>query len=124
VACAEIEGAEQLLQALTQGGTPCFVVSGTPEEELKEIVERRQLSAYFASVHGAPAEKTDILAELIARHGFEPSRCLMVGDAMTDYRAAMDNGVPFLGVAAGASPFPDEVPVVRCFPPTAKRAVA
>lgn len=115
IASAEIAGAERQLRLLANARTPCFVVSGTPEDELRVIVERRKLSPYFRSVHGAPAEKADILADLIAAHGFDQSRCLMVGDAMTDYRAAMLAGVPFLGVALGVSPFPADATVVAGF---------
>lgn len=115
IASAEIPGAEHQLKLLTGAGTPCFVVSGTPEDELKLIVERRKLTSYFRSVHGAPAEKPDILADLIAQHGYDPRRCLMVGDAMTDYHAAKRVGVPFLGVVRAASPFPGGTTVVTCF---------
>ncbi|MCR6644454.1 MAG: HAD-IA family hydrolase [Terricaulis sp.] len=117
IASPEIEGAERLLADLQAQGTPCYVASGTPEEELKMIVARRRLAPYFRAVRGAPAEKAEILAEFIAAHGHDPARCLMVGDALTDYRAAALVGVPFLGVAscAEAAPFPPGVSIVSRF---------
>ncbi len=117
LACPEIPGAQDALQSLCARSTPCYVVSGTPEEELKSIVERRGLSRYFHDVRGAPAEKPDILLQLTAQHGYDPSRCLMVGDASTDFRAAAAVGMPFLGVVADPanSPFAPDVATIPCF---------
>jgi phosphoglycolate phosphatase-like HAD superfamily hydrolase len=108
VASPEIPGAGALLHALSQRATPSYVASGTPEEELKQIVTRRGLERYFRAVRGSPAEKAEILGDLSARHAHDVSRCLMVGDAMTDYVAAQAVGMPFLGVVkqGHASPFP------------------
>jgi phosphoglycolate phosphatase-like HAD superfamily hydrolase len=108
VASPEIPGAGELLSALRRRETPCYVASGTPEEELRQIVKRRQLEGFFRAVRGSPAEKAEILAELCERHRHDVARCLMVGDAMTDYVAAQAVGMPFLGVVkqGHASPFP------------------
>ncbi len=117
VASPEIEGAEALLQALALRRIPCVVASGTPEDELRMIVERRGLLRYFHDVRGAPAEKADILAESIEAMGLDARACLMIGDAMTDYHAAMNTNVPFLGVVAAgaASPFPAGVRTIESF---------
>jgi HAD superfamily hydrolase (TIGR01549 family) len=87
---------------------PLFVVSGTPQDELRAIVERRGMARYFAEVLGSPAKKEDLLRGLLARHRLEAERTLMVGDSITDYDAASAAGMAFLGrVPAGAaSPFP------------------
>ncbi len=108
VASPEIEGAGELLETLSARATPCYVASGTPEEELKQIVARRSLGRYFRAVRGSPAEKAEILGELSARHRHDASRCVMVGDAMTDYAAAKEVGMAFVGVVKDGrkSPFP------------------
>ena len=108
VASPEIPGASELLRALGERATPCYVASGTPEEELKQIVERRRLERYFRAVRGSPGEKAEILAELSALYRHDASRCVMVGDAMTDYAAAQSAGMAFLGVVKPgcASSFP------------------
>jgi phosphoglycolate phosphatase-like HAD superfamily hydrolase len=87
---------------------PLFVVSGTPQDELRAIVERRGMARYFAEVLGSPAKKDELLRGLLARHGLEPGRTLMVGDSITDYDAASAAAMAFLGrVPPGApSPFP------------------
>ncbi len=96
------------------GRLPMFVISGTPEEELKRITARRGMDGYFVSVRGSPPVKEPIIEELLAEHGLERGRVLFVGDTMTDYRAATATGLPFLGrVPPGEdSPFPDGTTLV------------
>lgn len=117
VASPEVPGAGALLQALKARATPCHVASGTPEEELKEIVARRKLADYFHAVRGSPAEKPDILACVSKERGHDVARCVMIGDAMSDYKAARAVGMPFVGVVqrGAISPFPEGTAVVANF---------
>jgi HAD superfamily hydrolase (TIGR01549 family) len=112
-ACPMVEGAAKLL-ALLEGHVPLVVVSGTPEGELKRIIERRGLARYFRAVRGSPGAKTEILRDLLREESWNPRHMLMVGDADSDFAAARENGLNFVGrVPPGqASPFPAEVPVV------------
>ncbi len=113
IAAPEIAGAGAALAALA-GTRPLFIVSGTPEVELVEIVAARGMAPVFAAVHGAPAKKDVILRGLLAEHGLGAEDCVMVGDAMTDHDAAVAVGMPFLGVAEdGIGPFPAGTMVLR-----------
>jgi beta-phosphoglucomutase-like phosphatase (HAD superfamily) len=38
----------------------CFIVSGTPQEEMEHIVSRRGLRNFFAEIHGSPRTKIEI----------------------------------------------------------------
>jgi phosphoglycolate phosphatase-like HAD superfamily hydrolase len=113
VAADWVAGAKAFLDAHC-GHLPMFVISGTPEEELRRITARRGMDGYFVSVRGSPPVKEPIILELLAEHGLERDRVLFVGDTMTDYRAATATGVAFLGrVPPGEqSPFPDGTPLV------------
>lgn len=114
VAAPMVPGADALLEAL-DGRVPMFIVSGTPQEELGRIVDRRGLVRYFAGVFGSPAEKPPLIRDILARHRLDPTACVFIGDAMTDYNAAEVCGVPFIGrVADGNSdPFPAGTRTVR-----------
>lgn len=90
---------------------PLFVASGTPDEELKRIIARRGAEHYFAGVCGAPLTKAEIIAAFVNDRNLQPERVLMVGDSSTDYEAARETGVHFLGIAA-ASLFPGAVAVL------------
>jgi beta-phosphoglucomutase-like phosphatase (HAD superfamily) len=111
--CDSVPGALDFLQAHS-ANLPMFVVSGTPEEELKDIVEGRGLSRHFTSVHGSPHHKAPIVNEQIQLHGLDRDRCLFVGDAMTDYVAARDTGLTFIGrVGQGhVNFFPKETTII------------
>lgn len=112
IAAAWVPGAREFLEGW-HACLPLFVASGTPEEELLRIIERRGMARFFAGVAGAPRKKGAILRDFLGRSGAAPDRVLMVGDAMTDFDGAAEAGVPFLGIApAAANPFPPGVPVL------------
>jgi phosphoglycolate phosphatase-like HAD superfamily hydrolase len=98
VAAPFMPGALTTLQHLQQAKVPCFVVSGTPAQEMRDIVQRKGLAAYFAEVHGSPEVKAAIIADILKRYAFFTDQCLFIGDALADYRAARDTGLHFLGI--------------------------
>lgn len=106
-----VPGARNILECCL-GKRPMFVASGTPEHELREIIERRQMTSYFVSVHGSPATKAEILQALIRTHGFSAPRVLMVGDALADLEGAEQAGTAFIGRVAGHNPFPSAIETV------------
>lgn len=76
---------------------PLYVVSGTPEPELRHIVKRRKLSRCFVDVLGTPRGKAEHLRDILEREKAAPHEVLMVGDADTDLQAALATGVRFFG---------------------------
>ncbi|HSO42953.1 MAG TPA: HAD hydrolase-like protein [Rhodospirillales bacterium] len=108
-----VEGARELLDGLV-GRLPLFVVSGTPEPELHDIVSRRGMDDYFVSVRGSPPDKITVIRELLDAHDLPAERVLFVGDAMTDHDAAQATGLRFIGrVAPGEeNPFPAATAIV------------
>lgn len=95
VAAPWVEGAEQFLSAHCER-YPLFVISGTPEEELREIVRRRGMQRFFREVLGAPRTKDVLLQEALRRHQLASYDLVFVGDAETDWIAARKTGVPFI----------------------------
>ena len=113
VQAASVIGADELLEAIYES-LPLFIASGTPDNEIKRIVDKRKINHYFISVHGAPLKKGPIIKGIIREHGFDPQRVLMVGDAPSDYEGAIEAGVCFVGrVPPGAkNPFAENVPIM------------
>lgn len=107
VAAPAVLGVEAFLQA-ARPKLPLFVISGTPQEELHRIVSARGWDGCFTEVHGSPRLKADIIDDIALRTNVDLSRVLFVGDAMTDFDAAADRGVAFLGRVAPHhdNPFP------------------
>jgi phosphoglycolate phosphatase-like HAD superfamily hydrolase len=108
-----IPGARALLDA-AHGQADLNVVSGTPEPELRDIVAARGLSHYFTEVIGAPTTKRDAFARILRNRDLPSSRALAIGDAITEYDAAAELGIAFLGVrpARHDPGFPADIPVV------------
>lgn len=113
VDCPMVAGADDFLRGPGRR-LKLFVVSGTPDDELRDIARQRGLDILFAEMHGSPRPKPAIIRDLLARHRLAPESVLFVGDALTDYDAAAETGLRFLGrVAPGErSPFPPGTEIV------------
>ncbi|WP_275286766.1 HAD family hydrolase [Halomonas elongata] len=105
-----IPGALKFL-ARHRGRLPIYLLSATPEQELRNIVSQRGLTPCFDDVIGSPPDKVTGLHNLLNRHGYRAEHTVMIGDSYNDYRAARSNGTGFIGITAepAASPFPDDV---------------
>jgi len=112
VAAPLIAGALPTLEQLREYGTPAYVVSGTPHEEMQLIVQRKGLQSYFTEVHGSPRPKAVIVNEILDRSHYAPHQCLFIGDALADYQAAKATDLRFLGITPEGqeSIFPNSVP--------------
>ncbi|HVX98876.1 MAG TPA: HAD family hydrolase [Pseudorhodoplanes sp.] len=106
--CRFIPGARELLER-AHGRIDMHLVSGTPLDELEVIVEGRGLGKYFKSLQGGPVLKPEAFANIMRKHGYEPTRTLAIGDALTEYDVANALGIPFLAIGVdGDHVFPDE----------------
>jgi HAD superfamily hydrolase (TIGR01549 family) len=102
VAASEVPGAEAFLRRASRQ-MPLFVISGTPEQELADIVDRRGLAEYFTAVRGAPDTKPVLAQRVLAAHGLQASKVLMIGDSTTDFDCARECKLRFLGRADAVS---------------------
>ena len=81
--------------------TALYIVSGSDQAELREVLAERGDAAPFRLVLGSPASKPDnlalVLADLAARDGVtNPASVVFVGDAEADFKAAQSLGVGFV----------------------------
>jgi len=74
----------------------CFVLSATPEKEIKEIIEKRKLQGFFRNIYGAPKEKPAAVKEIITGYKLFPAETVYIGDSLSDYKAADANSVNFI----------------------------
>ena len=93
-----IDGAIETLEELKKNKTPAYVVSATPENELKKIIKKRKLENLFTKVYGSPKSKNIIVKEILDVEKYNPSKCLFIGDALSDLKAAQSNKIHFLGI--------------------------
>ncbi|MDO5535991.1 MAG: HAD hydrolase-like protein [Desulfovibrionaceae bacterium] len=91
-----IEGVQGVLDRW-KGVLPMCVCSGTPTEELVQVLTLRGLNTYIDLILGSPPAKAEVLAGIVRRLGQDPADVLMVGDASTDRDAAEKVGTLFYG---------------------------
>lgn len=95
IASPEVNGAGECLKALS-GNVRLYIVSGTPQDEIRLIAKARGIENYFKGIYGAPETKTGLISKIMAEESLRADEVVFIGDAMTDYRAAMDTGVGFI----------------------------
>lgn len=95
VAAPWVEGAREFL-VQNKKQYKLFIVSGTPEDELNEIVRRREMEHFFDAVRGSPKDKGTLLQEIMEEYSLRPDKMVFVGDAETDWQAAHNLKIPFL----------------------------
>lgn len=92
-----------------------YVVSAAPQDEVKYIMKKRDISQFFKDISGGPVKKTLHLQRIANEENVNKNEILFIGDALPDYQAAMESGVStFLGVVPvnKENPFPGHVDVL------------
>lgn len=98
-----VHGAENFIGWISEK-VPVYIVSATPEEELKRIAGERGISKFFKDVYGSPGTKKDHIREILRKEGRVPENTVFVGDARNDWEAAKETGVRFIGRVYGDVP--------------------
>ncbi len=83
------------------GRVPLYVASGTPHQELVEVLTRRGIASKFAGIYGTPPAKAALLQTIVLKDAkVDPKATVMVGDSTTDLDAAIIVGTLFYGRGA------------------------
>ncbi len=80
----------------------CFIASATPQDEIESILKERKMTRFFAAVYGAPNQKKDIVKIIIDVLKLTPGEVVYIGDALSDYEAAKENGTIFIARVTGS----------------------
>ncbi len=92
-----------------------FICTGTPQEEIEEIVLRKGINSFFKGIYGSPLSKKDIISNILANSNLHPSQCIYFGDALTDFEAAIFFGIRFIGIINNDTVFPDGTETIEDF---------
>jgi len=93
-----INGAINFLQQMEGLGKEMFVITGTPQDEIEQILDKRDLTKFFLSVKGSPRKKEDSLREILEERSVPAEQSVLFGDSVTDREAAERNSVDFVAV--------------------------
>ena len=86
-----------------------FICTGTPEHEIKKILEKKKLTKFFNSVYGSPKSKVEIIKKIMIEKKLNTNEILFIGDAMTDYNASYETNLNFIGIRNKDTVFPEDV---------------
>jgi len=94
LSCKVVAGLEQLKTSMPD--CRWLIVSGSDQEELRDVFERRQLSSIFeGGIFGSPDSKDQILArEMSCGNILQPA--LFLGDSRYDHEAASKANLDFV----------------------------
>jgi len=98
LAAKYIDGAIEFLELCKKNEKECFVVSGTPENELSSIFKKRGLQKYFSEVKGSPQKKEVNVHSLVEKRKIDSQKAVFFGDSKSDLLAAVANKIKFVAV--------------------------
>ena len=73
-----------------------FISTGTPTNEMKQILIGRGIAEYFIEIHGSPERKSVHISKIMSKYNYHPDELIFYGDANTDIDAAEQANVPFV----------------------------
>lgn len=88
----EAVGIKPLLRKLAS--KTLYIASGSEQEQLKATLERRGFTEFFKGVLGSPVTKVDNINNILRSVKYK--KAVMVGDAVADYEAALENCIDFV----------------------------
>ena len=77
------------------------IISGSDQEELREVCQIRKIDHYFDEILGSPVSKESNMNSLMEKTEWNNKLCLYIGDSINDLNAARANNISFVGRSSG-----------------------
>jgi phosphoglycolate phosphatase len=95
-----------MLAALRDAGHVMCIATSKRRDFAERVIDYLGLRGYLRTVYGAEPgggldQKPDLLAHILGREGFSPTRTVMLGDRLHDIHAAQTNHLRSIGAAWG-----------------------
>ena len=95
--CPYDDGAQEFLERFSTL-LPLYLASGTPQEELEQIVDERKLRKYFKVIWGSPpGTKEQFIKNALQAEDCKPPEAIYIGDMLDDLKLAQTTGTLFVG---------------------------
>jgi len=75
-----------------------FISTATPTDEIKEILNRKNLIQYFKDIKGSPESKIDHVKHIISNNNYLRNETVFIGDSDSDKAAAVKNNLFFIQI--------------------------
>ncbi|TAM37199.1 HAD family hydrolase [bacterium] len=98
IAAPYIKGAKAFLKRLNSESKNCFIISGTPQKEIRYILKQKKINRLFNEILGSPKDKTKNTAGLLKKYKIDAKEAIFFGDAKSDYKAAKKNKIYFISI--------------------------
>lgn len=95
IEATEVKGAYEFLEE-NYNKYQCWIITGTPTDEIKFILDKKKWSRFFKNAYGSPEKKYFWSSHIIASNNLNPLETVFVGDALADYEAAKNTGITFI----------------------------
>lgn len=92
--CAQTPELDTLLNGPLKD-LPCSVISGSMQDELRDIMKQRDIYKYFDAVYGSPDSK-DLIFNRECETGRIKKPAVYIGDSLYDYQMADKYGLDFI----------------------------
>jgi phosphoglycolate phosphatase-like HAD superfamily hydrolase len=74
------------------------IISATPEDELKKIVQFKDLEKFFLEILGSPKSKNENIELIIKKYNYKRNEIISIGDSKNDYESAKKSKILFIGI--------------------------
>jgi HAD superfamily hydrolase (TIGR01549 family) len=91
----EVKGTTQFLEQFSPYYR-CWIITGTPTIEIKEILSVKGWDKYFIGSYGSPEKKKHWTEYLLDNYELNRNETVFIGDALADYEAANHSGLHFI----------------------------
>jgi phosphoglycolate phosphatase-like HAD superfamily hydrolase len=71
------------------------IISGSDQEELRYLCKHMRIEHLFSSINGSPTPKIDLIRKTIQKNAYNNEECIMIGDSINDWLAAVNNNIFF-----------------------------
>lgn len=96
-------GSREFVERCAEEGVLRYVLSGTPQEPLEEMLRANGGQSLFDVILGSPPAKPESMEQILKQTEVPPPRAVFVGDANADRRAAEHVGVHFVYFPSAAA---------------------
>lgn len=93
-----IKGVMDFVKKLNGSRKECFLISATPQEEIRSITKLKRIDKFFKEIVGSPRRKSENLRYLLNKFNIKNNESIYFGDAKSDYEAARENNIDFIRV--------------------------
>ena len=92
-----------------------FVSSGAIMQDVKKILEAKELLNFFEKIYGSPQHKYEHLYDIINSYGIDKDDLIFFGDSIHDKNAADKVGVKFIAVRTNENDWQNYDNVIKNF---------